>query len=61
MISLKEYKAAKEQVDQFERSVKVAALVNEKIVNFVPDDLTVIREFSLQRKPVSILYRRTSN
>ena len=42
MISLKEYKAAKEQVDQFERSVKVAALVNDKIVNFVPDDLTVI-------------------
>jgi hypothetical protein len=42
MISLKEYKAAKDQVDQFERSVKVAAIVNDKIVNFSPDDLTVI-------------------
>lgn len=42
MLSLKEYKAAKDQVDQFERAVKVAAIVNDKIVNFTPDDLKVI-------------------
>ena len=42
MLTLKEYKAAKEQVDQFERSVAVAAIVNEKFVNTRPQDIKVV-------------------
>ena len=42
MLTLKEYQAAKEQVDQFERSVAVASIVREKFVNTRPQDIKVV-------------------
>ena len=46
MITMKEYRECKEKVNDFERSVIVAAIVTGKLVNASISDVTAVVPFS---------------